>query len=306
MKQVRGSGGVPLAAGALPAALERATRRALAQNVLHPIECDREVIDDGGVRFVIRRVSSLARREFESRRRGATAAATVNPFLPFDPDLFVADLSTTHVALLNKFNIIPHHMLVVTRSFMPQEALLDARDIAALSACLAQLDGLVFYNGGAAAGASQPHKHLQVVPLPLGTGSTPAPIDAVLATVRGRTGICVAPGIAFPHSFAWLDPGLFASARDATAQLVALYPELLRCIGISAVEAGGARLQSRPYNLLVTRRWILAVPRVRADFAGVPVNALGFAGSLFVSDHAGLATIRRAGPMAVLRAVSGA
>jgi ATP adenylyltransferase len=306
MKQVRGTGGVSLAAGALPVALGQATRRALAQKALHPIECDQEVIDDGGVRFVIRRVSSLARREFESRRRGAAAATTANPFLPFDPVLFVADLSTTHVALLNKFAIIPNHMLVVTRSFVPQEALLDARDIAALSACLAQLDGLVFYNGGAAAGASQPHKHMQVAPLPLGTGSTSAPIDAVLATVRGRTGICVAPGLAFRHSFAWLDRALFASARDATARVVALYPEMLRCIGISPVEADGARLQSGPYNLLVTRRWILAVPRVRGDFDGVPINALGFAGCLFVSDHDRLATIRRAGPMAVLRAVSGA
>jgi ATP adenylyltransferase len=48
------------------------------------------------------------------------------------------------------------------------------------------------------------------------------------------------------------------------------------------------------------------VPRVRGDFDGVPINALGFAGCLFVSDHDRLATIRRAGPMAVLRAVSGA
>ena len=44
--------------------------------------------------------------------------------------------------------------------------------------------------------------------------------------------------------------------------------------------------QSAPYNLLATRRWMLLVPRSRDCFDSVPVNALGFAGSLFVRDEA--------------------
>ena len=36
-----------------------------------------------------------------------------------------------------------------------------------MNAILAEFDGLGFYNGGETAGASQPHKHLQIVPLPL-------------------------------------------------------------------------------------------------------------------------------------------
>jgi ATP adenylyltransferase len=35
---------------------------------------------------------------------------------------------------------------------------------------------------------------------------------------------------------------------------------------------------------------------------GVSVNALGFAGSLFVKDDAGLSAVRRRGPMALIRA----
>jgi len=50
---------------------------------------------------------------------------------------------------------------------------------------------------------------------------------------------------------------------------------------------------------------MLAVPRRSERFGSVSVNALGFAGSLFVRDQAELAMIRSAGPMRVLAAVAG-
>jgi len=46
------------------------------------------------------------------------------------------------------------------------------------------------------------------------------------------------------------------------------------------------------------------VPRCQAGEAGIAINALGFAGSLFVRDQAQLALLRRRGPLAVLRAVA--
>jgi ATP adenylyltransferase len=63
--------------------------------------------------------------------------------------------------------------------------------------------------------------------------------------------------------------------------------------------------QSAPYNLLIAEDWLLAVPRVAECFGSVSVNALGFAGSLFVKDRERLEAVRAAGPMAVLRAVAG-
>ena len=59
--------------------------------------------------------------------------------------------------------------------------------------------------------------------------------------------------------------------------------------------------QSAPYNLLVTRRWMLLVPRSAECVEGVSVNALGFAGSLFVRDAAQMEVIKRLGPMTVLQ-----
>lgn len=293
-----------LEGGSLRSALQRATQHALACDALQPIESTLHIIEDSGVRFLVRQLSPLGRQRLDTRRaRGA--GTTPNPFLPFDPNLFVADISRTHVALLNKFALIAQHMLIVTRRFEAQEALLKDTDFEALRACLAQVDGLIFYNGGAAAGASQAHKHLQMVPLPLEDIGPSTPIDAVLECVQAQTGIVTIPDLTFPHAFAWLEPELFEHGSDSAAHLASLYSQLHRRIGIDAVERNGEQYQSAPWNLLVTRRWMLAVPRRREDFQGVPINALGFAGSLFARDEKQFETIAGAGPMAALAAVSG-
>lgn len=54
-----------------------------------------------------------------------------NPFLPYEEGLWVAHLSDTHTLLLNKFNVVPHHVLVVTRQFESQQDPLNSRDLAA-------------------------------------------------------------------------------------------------------------------------------------------------------------------------------
>jgi ATP adenylyltransferase len=84
---------------------------------------------------------------------------------------------------LNKFNIIDHHLLIVTRTFKEQETWLTLQDFEAMWACLNEIDGLVFYNGGKTAGASQRHKHLQLVPLPLVEEGLKIPIEPAIASV---------------------------------------------------------------------------------------------------------------------------
>lgn len=73
-------------------------------------------------------------------------------------------LSPTHVLVLNKFNVVPHHCLVITRQFENQSDPLNARDLAAAQRVLAAMPqgGLAFYNCGEHSGRSQPHKHMQV------------------------------------------------------------------------------------------------------------------------------------------------
>ncbi|WP_368621250.1 DUF4922 domain-containing protein [Paraburkholderia sp. BR13444] len=282
--------------GTLWPAILRQTDHALGCGALRPIDTQQCMIDSGGIRFLVRQVSSLTHKEQQREQAHKLQTAKrpqANPFLPPDPDLFVADISDTHLALLNKFNVIDHHLLIVTREFEPQEALLDLADFEALLACMAEFDGIGFYNAGMESGASQPHKHLQIVPLPLGDAGPPVPIEPLLGA-QDRV-----PELPFWHAFARFDADDLTRA-DAPKLALSRYRTLLEAAGVGALEIDRVWCHAAPYNLLVTRRWMLLVPRSQERVEGVSVNALGFAGSLFVRDAAQLDVIERLGPMTVL------
>jgi len=269
----------------LSAEIQNATQRALASGALQPIETETTLREDDGVRFIVRAVSSLARKNV-----ARPAAVAADPLGDYEPDLFVGDLAPSHYVLLNKFHLLAGHVLVVTRRFERQERLLTIEDFAALATCLSQVDGLGFYNGGFEAGASQPRKHLQFVPLPLAPESPEdVPIERPLDGGRG---------LPFMHAFSRV------ALQGSAAALHALYRDLLHRCAISAVAAAEGEIQSAPYNLLVRRTWMLLVPRSRACFESIPVNALGFAGSLFVRSQQDLERVLTTGPMHVLRAVA--
>ncbi len=270
------------------------TRRAHAGGTLVPILTSPVVVEDGGVPFVVHvRAGVLERKRAERRDQDRSG---VNPFLPPDPALLVGPVSASHLAVLNKFNVIDHHVLLVTRKFVPQDAPLDLADAEALARAMAGSDCLGFYNGGTVGGASQPHKHLQLIPLPLGPGPEPTPIDTVVGR-GGPTGSGVGriPGLPFAHAVVRLTGAPIRA--DQGPRLLALARELLGAVG--------ARDTGRPYNLLLTRRWAMAVPRVLEHAEGISVNSLGFAGSLFARNEDQLERLRRRGPMQLLVDVAG-
>ncbi len=287
--------------GALRARLDATVARALAVGALQPILTREAVIADGGVDFRVRQVDSLARKEDE--RRGQTAAGPkrpvpADPFLPPDPELTVGALSDSHLAVLNKFNVLASHLLVVTRRFEHQETLLTRADMGAVARCLREMHALVFYNGGEVAGASQTHKHLQMVPLPLAPDGPPVPMEPRLLDDGASD-----PGpLPFSNAQVRIHPTPDGLDPD---RLYQHYRSLLDRIDVRPLEGEGPERQSKPYNLLVSRRWMLVVPRRIECVDGISINALGFAGSLFVKDAAGLAAIRRRGPMNLLCEASG-
>lgn len=250
---------------------ERA-RAALRSRALEPLPARLETLEDRGIRFAVRvadRVTPKERAAAEDRDRGR------DPFLPYEKELFVEDVSPTHVALLNKFNVLDDHLLVVTRAFEEQESFLTLADFDALHRVMDALDALFFYNAGPRAGASQRHKHLQFVP----RKSFPTPLETFYRAGRD---------LEF----------LFARApiEDLGADsLHATYLELLESIG--------HRADPTAYNLLATRELVVALPRSRESARGISVNGLGFAGSLFVRSEQELARLRELGPASILRDV---
>jgi len=280
-----------------PTLLER-TAHARNRRAILSIPTTPEVIEQSGVAFQVRVITALAMKAL------TTAAKSNNdPFLPYDPDLFVAEVSPTHVALLSKFNVVDHHLLIVTRAFEPQEMLLTREDCAALLICLSEIDGLGFYNAGSAAGASQRHKHLQLIPLPALTEPR-LPIEPLLRSVKmaGATGIV--PGLPFLHAYTPVEPDWIDPRGDSASSLLASYHSLLRAVGLSVEATVGSPAPTAPYNLLVTRQWLLLVPRSEEYFEGISINALGFAGALLVKDTAQLAMLRKQGPMSALQRVA--
>jgi ATP adenylyltransferase len=268
------------------------TRRALARGALEPISTEQEVVAEGGIEFV---VHVLARLAGKRRLTAAQRQSGTNPFLPPDRELWVADISDSHIAVLNRFNVLEHHLLIVTRDFEDQRQPLTLSDFAALGRCMAEVDGLGFYNGGEEAGASQAHKHLQLVPLPLGRGPASTPIDAVIDDDIPVDAPTRCAALSFAHALVRLDGSPIGEAR--ASKMLELASDLLAVIGVRGAD--------RPYNLLLTRRWMMAVPRRLEFFEGISVNALGFAGSLLVRDRSELAVIRKRGPMRVLESVAG-
>jgi ATP adenylyltransferase len=161
--------------------MEEVSRQSLQSGALEPIATRWTIVEDQGVRFVVRIVERIEKKRTSQEAQEKEGR---NPFLPYEEELFVAEVSPTHVAVLNKFNVLDNHLLVVTREFEEQESLLTPSDFEAIAAVLEDFDSLFFYNAGAVAGASQRHKHLQFVPVPIGEGPERCPMEALVASGR--------------------------------------------------------------------------------------------------------------------------
>lgn len=289
----------PLQPGELWTRVRSQTQHALSCGALQSIPTHQEWVESGGVRFLVRIVTNLVRKE-DDRRRQAEAEAQgkpSNPFLPYNENLCVGPLSETHVCLLNKFNVVDHHLLIITRTFETQESWLTPEDFAALWHCMAEMDGLGFYNAGEPAGASQPHKHLQLIPLPMAEQIESMPIAPLIQAALTREADIVTAEVPFaqaiaPLSFTWTE------AATAGKDLWHTYQCLLNYLNLWNTD-----LTSPPYNLLVTRQWMMIVPRSQSSYSGFPVNSLGFAGALLARDDAQLSHLKTLDPMHLLTQV---
>ena len=106
---------------------------------------------------------------------------SIKKFDPFnDPpsELLVTELpetEPTHFVVLNKFPVIANHFILATKAYKKQTDLLEQDDLQLTYACLSAWEEssqvkpgqklFAFFNSGEHSGASQPHRHLQFLPL---------------------------------------------------------------------------------------------------------------------------------------------
>jgi len=282
------------------ASVREKAARARRTGSLQPLTTHVENVSEQDLAFVVRVIDRTA-----GPRPGAGddvgASAGEDPFRPpYEPDLYVGEITPTHVGLLNKYPVLDDHLLLVTRSYEAQTAPLTHSDCAALLTALAACDGLVFYNGGATAGASQGHRHLQLVPLPLGPPPAEAlPLAPWLAAAEPADSVRRSPRLPFVHAISAMDPAWLTDPARAAGALLAASHRLWQACGF-----GEDAPDFVPFNLLATRRWLWLVPRRHASAHGLGVNALGYAGALLAPDAAGLRWLRQNGPLRLLADVA--
>ncbi|NET69648.1 MAG: phosphorylase [Sphaerospermopsis sp. SIO1G2] len=287
-------GKILFSSGSLWEKIAQTTTHALKCGALKPIPTNLEIIENEQVKFIVRILANLtqkqAAKEKQERKKQETGKE-FNPFLPYEQDLFVTDISQTHVCILNKFNVVDHHLLIITRAFEEQESLLTLEDFQAMWAVLNDVNGLVFYNGGKLAGASQRHKHLQLVPI----HEYEIPITPLLGKAKFKNGIATIPGLPFLHAFTTLYPD------ESPEMTLDKYYALLELVNIQAIDN---QKQSGAYNFLATREWMLVVPRSQEEYESISVNSLGFAGCLLVKNSQQMQLVKNVGAMNILKKVA--
>ncbi|MGP1382661.1 MAG: ATP adenylyltransferase family protein [Thainema sp.] len=280
-------------AESLWAKVQAQSEHGLRCGALQPLETRYEIVEQDNIPFVVYVLKNLQRKAKETEKRDEN----FDPFLPPDPDLLVTHLSNTHACVLNKFNVVDHHLLVVTREFEEQLNLLNAQDFAALWQCMRPIDGLAFYNAGQQAGASQRHKHLQLIPFPLMPNGEKLPVAIVMQQVEFTNGIGTLPVFDFQHAIASL-PSFSdlcqQSDTEAGEILETHYHQLLHHLRLTA------NAEPPIYNLLITRAWMMVIPRSQEKVNGISLNSLAYAGTLLVKDTAQLEQLKQMRPITLL------
>lgn len=264
---------------------EAVSAEALTQGALVPLQT--RVHDLPALHpFVVRELLSRSPRHL--RPEGPKP----NPFLPWDQPLEVDRFGGSHVLLLNKYPVQANHLLVITQQWQPQGGWIATEDWAVVARVGADFGGLWFFNSGATAGASQPHRHLQVLPRQAGESSCPlAPL------LRSQLAGAAPP---WPWAYRLSPRWDAAGGRD----LPELYRRHALALGLGSPAAEA--MPRHPYNLLFDDDWFLSVRRVREHGAGFSVNGLGFAGYLLSTERSDRDWLERQGGWALLAAVAAA
>jgi sulfate adenylyltransferase (ADP) / ATP adenylyltransferase len=260
------------------------SERAESNGALVPLST--ESLDLGIDPFVLRRLVSRTPKHLRAE------GPKPNPFLPWDPALEVSRLGDSHVVLLNKYPVQRGHLLVIPTSWKPQSGWLEPADWQALVAVHADTQGLWFFNSCAAAGASQPHRHLQLLPRPRQASTCPLE-DYYTGLMQRSDALQAAP---------WRCAISPCPAPLSAEGLAALYLE--HCSQLELGHPAHQNAPGHPYNLLLTDRWLVTVRRTQEHCRGFSINALGFAGYLLATSSSDLVWLKAEGPWALLRQVA--
>lgn len=269
---------------------------AIAAGALQPIEANEVALESGGLSFMVRHVKALEKKQ---ELPGGPRDPNFNPFLPPDPALTVGPIGTHHLAILNKYPVSRRHLVLARKEFAEQLTPLEHEDFQALAQILSSSGGLGFHNGGAPAGASQRHKHVQWVPTAPDNPSLRMFRSVLDPDVREHT-VFIHLQLPMRHCFVRVQAGRGLDEAASAQSMLRGYERALETLQL-APDAEG---YLPPSNMLVEDGWMLVIPRSKEHFADVSLNALSFGGVLYVRAEEQIEALREAGPLAALAAVA--
>jgi ATP adenylyltransferase len=179
--------------------------------------------------------------------------------------MLITELLPSHILVLNKFAIVREHFILATKAFKKQTDLLEAGDLEAAFACLKHWRShgkelFAFFNGGEHSGASQPHRHIQLLPVEsmkegLKEGTWEPIVDKVTSS----------PDVELP--FTYFSAGLPSNAtlEELYGIYISLYSQACRAVGAYNEKNGESNdpgSQSISYNLGITDKSIVLCPRI--------------------------------------------
>jgi len=211
-----------------------------------------------------------------------------NPFSPWEKILEIDKIGDYHQLILNKYPVQKGHILLITNKWKPQNGWLDINDWKAIQKVNKDTNGLWFFNSSPNAGASQPHRHFQLLRRSKDEISCP----------REKWFLETKKNI---DSYSNLKKNIIVSKfnfLENSISLFELYLDLCKKLGLG--DPISDRKPRYPYNLLITNKWIAIIKRSNDHIHGFSINALGFAGYLLVTERSDINYLKKFGPEKLL------
>ncbi|KAL6310408.1 ATP adenylyltransferase-domain-containing protein [Sparassis latifolia] len=283
--------------------------------------------NDHGIEFEIRLCTALQQKpslptpHFDPAAEGKPVgkARKPDPFAPpYIPNLYLGEIrdeedDSEYVILLNKYSVVPHHILLVTKEYKSQASPLLPAELAQIYTFLvaARQAGrhfFAFYNCGDLSGASQPHKHVQF--LPIEDDGPPIERLARSTSIEVITRPFSLTTLPYANHVRRLPSNLASVPRsDLEGSLSDAFLSLLD-LAISTIRHDGDYPPGSPsYNFVLTLEHMHVIPRRREHHVlqktgdQLSVNALGFTGLLLVKSEKELDAVKMEGVGKILRDV---
>ena len=211
-----------------------------------------------------------------------------NPFYPWEKILEIEKVGNNHQLILNKYPVQKGHILLITNKWKPQNGWLDINDWIAIKEVNKDTSGLWFFNSSPIAGASQPHRHFQL--LRRSKGELTCPREKWFLELKLNNEIN-----------SKLKKNIIVSKfnfKEKSSSIYDLYLKLSKKLGLG--DPINDKKPRYPYNILITNKWISLIKRSADNKHGFSINSLGFAGYIIVTEKSDINYLKKVGPEKLL------